>query len=995
MHDIHVRNSYLEAGKIHTGALAWQPARAPAPTPAAAPAKPPAQDRELLLLDAGSIADLRGRIAYLAESASTEPGADVHRLAVTLQRELTGAPVRAAVVVSEGQAVDRLTKLLAALDAGERTVLDLAGGVFAGRADDTARIGFLFPGQGSGRGDAGGALAQHFATVRDVRRRFTVPEGADPAATEVAQPRIALGSVAGLRVLSLLGIEATMAVGHSLGELAALHWAGAMREADLMALASARGAIMAGACAGTGAMASLAAGGAEVERVLAGEPVVIAGYNGPAQTVVAGPADAVERVRAAATDRGIKAIKLAVSDAFHSPAMAPAADELRAYLAGQRFRTPAGRVVSTVTGDVLTEDVDLKQLLVSQLCDPVRFHQALTRMAAEVDLLIEVGPGRVLSGLAAKTVPGVPVIPLLTDGASLSGVLNAVAAAYVLGAPVRHDQLSSAGSADAAHRFVSRTRSFVPGRELVAEAELCADSDPYVAEHRLGTEPQFPAVLALEAIAQAAAPLDPGTGAEERALVFENVEFLHPIVVPADGSVTIRIAARREGDQINVAIRSSETGFGTAHVKAAVRCADGRPPSLGLRRALSQRDQVPLDPARDLYGGILPRSTRFQRVRGYRSLAASSCVVEICMDAGDAWFAEHHPPGLLLGDPGTRDAFMHAIASCVPDATLLPTAIRRLYPARLTGPAGEARKFIVYAAERRRAGDTHTYDVDVYGAEGRLLERWEGLRLLAVRSDGGSGPWAPALVGPYLERQLADQDAYRVRCAVEPDTADPETRRKQTAAAVSRMLGRPALVWHRRDGRPEIAEEGLSVRVAHGAGVALTVTSTAKVSCDIRAVRENQAEPEASLIALAELIARAAREPMTVATTRLHGALACLKDIGWTGKAPLTFAGSGGSGWVTLGAGPTQIATFSARLRDNPSPVMFTILTEGCAANEPLLRIPALCRVRGNRHQRPGLPRQLPALAGPVPGDVPARVRAYRARRAPRLLRADHSRDRF
>jgi enediyne polyketide synthase len=501
MHDIHVRNSYTEAGTIQAGTRAWQPTPAPTAIAAATPAKPPAQDRELLLLDAGSMADLRGRIAYLAESASTQPGADVHRLAVALQRELTGAPVRAAVVVSEGQAVNRLTKLLAALDGGERTVLDVAGGIFAGRADDTPRIGFLFPGQGYGRGDAGGALSEQFATVRDVRRRFTVPEGADPAATEVAQPRIALGSVAGLRVMSLLGIDATMAVGHSLGELAALHWAGAIREADLMALARVRGAIMARACAGTGAMASLAAGGAEVDLVLAGEPVVIAGYNGPAQTVVAGPADAVERVRAAAVERGIKAIKLAVSDAFHSPAMAPAADELHAYLAEQRFRAPTGRVVSTVTGDVLAEDADLKQLLVSQLCDPVRFQQALTRMAEGVDLLVEVGPGRVLSGLATKIVPGVPVIPLLTDGASLSGVLSAVAAAYVLGAPVRHDLLSTAGSADTAHRFVRRTRSFVPGRELVADAELCADSDPYVAEHRLGTEPQFPAVLALEAIA--------------------------------------------------------------------------------------------------------------------------------------------------------------------------------------------------------------------------------------------------------------------------------------------------------------------------------------------------------------------------------------------------------------------------------------------------------------------------------------------------------------
>ena len=971
MHDIHVRNSYVEAGQIHTGAR----------RPAA-----PVQDRELLLLDASSIAELRGRIALLAESASSEAGADVKGLALTLQRELTGGPVRAAVVVSADQTVDRLTKLLAALDGGARTVLDVTGGIFAGRADGTSRIGFLFPGQGSGRGDDGGALAARFATVQDLRSRFTVPTGADPAATEVAQPRIALGSIAGLRVMSLLGIEATMAVGHSLGELAALHWAGAMREADLMALAGKRGAIMARACAGTGAMASCAASGDEVTPALAGEPVVIAGYNGPAQTVVAGPADAVERVRAAAAERGIKSTRLAVSDAFHSPAMAPAAAGLGRYVAEQRFRPLTGQVVSTVTGGVLSADTDLKQLLVSQLCDPVRFHQALTRMAADVDVLIEVGPGRVLSGLAAKIAPGVPVIPLITDGASPSGVLTAAAAAYVLGAPLRHDQLFGAGAEPT--RFVSRTRVFVPGRELIADADLCADSDPYVAEHKLGTEPQFPAVLALEAMAQAAAPLSN----EHCVPAFENVEFLHPIVIPADGSVTIRIAARREGEQINVAIRSSETGFGTEHVRAGLRFTDGLPSGIGTARAAAHRGQVPLDPERDLYGGILPHSTRFQRIQGYRSLAARSCVVEVCLGAGDAWFAAHHPPGLMLGDPGTRDAFMHAIASCVPDATLLPTAIRRLYPAQLTGPAGDARRFIVHASERRRAGDTYTYDVDVYAAEGRLLERWEGLRLLAVRRDDGSGPWAPALLAPYLERWLTDHDVYRVRCAVEPDSGQPDDRRKQATAAVGRMLGRPALVWHRGDGRPEIAEEGISIRVAHGAGVTLSVTSTTRVSCDVREVRKSPDEPAAGLVALAELIAGATREPRATATTRVHAALACLRDVGWSGRAPLTFAGAGGNGWVILCAGPTRIATFSTRLRGNPSPVMFTILTEGCAANEPVLRIPPRCRVRRNRHQRICLQRQLPALAGAVPGDVPARVRAERARRAPRLVRAHHHR---
>jgi enediyne polyketide synthase len=107
-----------------------------------------------------------------------------------------------------------------------------------------------------------------------------------PDSTIVAQPRITMSSVAGLRVLSLLGIEAAAAVGHSLGELTALHWAGAMTESELFALAAARGRVMMEASEGGGAMAGIGAGPDEVEPLLRGEPVVIAGYNGPAQTVI-------------------------------------------------------------------------------------------------------------------------------------------------------------------------------------------------------------------------------------------------------------------------------------------------------------------------------------------------------------------------------------------------------------------------------------------------------------------------------------------------------------------------------------------------------------------------------------------------------------------------------------------------------------------------------------------------------------------------------------
>src|SRR2546430_9861842 len=106
-------------------------------------------------------------------------------------------------------------------------------------------------------------------------------------------------------------------------------------------------------------MGRIAARRDEIEPVLRGEPVVVAGYNSPAQTVVAGPAEAVARVRQAAVAAGLQAERIPVGGALHSPAMAPAADGLRAHLAGMRFRTLERSVVSTVTGDVLPPDTDL------------------------------------------------------------------------------------------------------------------------------------------------------------------------------------------------------------------------------------------------------------------------------------------------------------------------------------------------------------------------------------------------------------------------------------------------------------------------------------------------------------------------------------------------------------------------------------------------------------------------------------------------------------
>ncbi|MEO7263118.1 MAG: type I polyketide synthase, partial [Jatrophihabitantaceae bacterium] len=422
------------------------------------------QDCELLLIDASSIADLRGQISQLAAMSTRMSFADLTDLAGTLEAGLDDRPIRAAVVLnSPEQAEHQFGKLLMLLDNGARSVLDPEGGVFLGNTASRPRIGFLFPGQGAGRRADGAAIGRRFDVVDELYRSHPLPEGASLSDTAAAQPRIATSSVAGLRLMRLFGIEAVAAAGHSLGELTALHWAGGYDEATLLAIAAARGRLMAETGSTNGAMAGIMAAPELITSMLDGEPVVIAGYNSPQQTVVSGPADAVDGVCAKAVARGLTAMRLPVSHAFHSELVAPAADALRSHLERHQFAPVQRRVVSTVTGGDLAPDTYLPELLARQVREPVRFTEALSALAADVDLLLEVGPGTILRGLASEIAPSVVTISLETDSNSLAGLLRAVAACYVLGAPVRHAELYR-------DRF---TRTLEPGKQFQFFASPC------------------------------------------------------------------------------------------------------------------------------------------------------------------------------------------------------------------------------------------------------------------------------------------------------------------------------------------------------------------------------------------------------------------------------------------------------------------------------------------------------------------------------------------
>ncbi len=437
------------------------------------------QDSELLLLSAPDSDALADEVERLAKLAVRLSRAELTDLACELARRLSAGPVRAAIVASTpSEAAEGLHRLGEWLRAGETAQLDARHGVFLGEGARDLRIGFLFPGQGSPSHLDGGVLRRRFTDLEPVYDSAGLDPRADPVDTAVAQPAIVAHSLAGLRLLDRLGVRATAAVGHSLGEVPALCWGGAFDETAALRLAAVRGRAMADLGGEHGAMASLDAGAGTAADLLGEEGAVIAGYNGPKRTVISGDAGAVEAVLERARDRGIATTRLRVSHAFHSPLMAAAGPRLKTELESISLRPLSRSVISTVTGGPLAPQADLRDLLQAQLTSPVRFAEALEAVKDEADLWIEVGPGRALAELAGEIL-GAPIVSLDIGGPSFAGVLATAGAAFALGAPI-----------DAPYLFAERfSRPFDPERPLRFLTNPCETAPVISGNVGAGTSP--------------------------------------------------------------------------------------------------------------------------------------------------------------------------------------------------------------------------------------------------------------------------------------------------------------------------------------------------------------------------------------------------------------------------------------------------------------------------------------------------------------------------
>jgi [acyl-carrier-protein] S-malonyltransferase len=285
----------------------------------------------------------------------------------------------------------------------------------------------MFPGQGSQYVGMGKEFYDQLRVAKEVFEeaddtlRFSLsgvcfygPEE-ELKLTENTQPAILTTSVAALKVLQTeKGIDPQFAAGHSVGEYSALVASGALTFAEAVETVRLRGRFMQEAVpVGEGAMAAvLGMEREDVERlceeVAAGEVVSPANFNCPGQIVIAGHSTAVQRAIEKVKQNGKKALLLPVSAPFHSPLMKPAATRLEKVLEGISVRELKLPVVTNVEAEVNTSAERVKSLLVAQVSSPVRWEESMRRMIrGGMEQVLEIGPGKVLSGLMKRIDSGV------------------------------------------------------------------------------------------------------------------------------------------------------------------------------------------------------------------------------------------------------------------------------------------------------------------------------------------------------------------------------------------------------------------------------------------------------------------------------------------------------------------------------------------------------------------------------------------------------------
>ncbi|OBG22025.1 type I polyketide synthase [Mycobacterium sp. 852002-51057_SCH5723018] len=670
-----------------------------------APAEPPAERETVVaegdsgvpwVVSARSEQALAGQAARLSAQLRADTGWDPADVGWSLSTTRSVFEHRAVLIGSDR---DALLDGLAGLASGQP-----GPAVLVDRARSTGKTVFAFPGQGSqwlGMGEElygrFPALARAFdeaAEALEGHLRLPLRQvmwGADPEllqSTEFAQPALFALEVALVALWQSWGVTPDLVIGHSVGEIAAAHVAGALSLADAARLVAARGRLMARLPAG-GAMVAVAATEAEVTPLLT-KDVGIAAVNGPDSVVVSGEAAAVEAVADRLSQQGRRVHRLAVSHAFHSPLMEPMVDEFSAVAAEVSAAEPRIPLITNLTGQLAGPGYGLASYWIEHVRRPVRFVDGV-RLAEslEAGVFLEVGPGAALTASLAQALTGdgaTSVVTLAKGRPETDSLLTAAGRLFVTGIgvdwaaafaglaarriplptyafqrrrfwlpaeSVGSRDVSAAGLVGAGHPLLDAVVERPDSGGVVLTGRLSPAGQPWLADHAVAGTVLFPGAGFVELMLRA--------GDEVGCSVIEELTLSAPLLVPATGGARVQVVVGVSGESGRRAV--------------SVYSAGGQPESSWILHAEGELSAASVPPAADLSVWPPAGARAVDVTGGYERLAARGYEygpafrgVQAMWRRGTEIFAEVTVPqaaGVTVGGFGIHpvllDAALHAM----------------------------------------------------------------------------------------------------------------------------------------------------------------------------------------------------------------------------------------------------------------------------------------------------------------------------------------------